>query len=66
MWDTVGIGSALLGLLTVVTYLIAAVRAGEPTPWSTGLISVLGSVGVLTLLLVTSLERWVDGHLMSG
>lgn len=60
------IGSAALRLLTVVTYLIAAVRAVEPTPWFTGLISVLGSVGVLTLLLVPSLRRWMDGHLMSG
>jgi hypothetical protein len=64
-WDTVAIGSAVLGLVTVVPYLIAAVRAGENTPWFTALISVSGSVAVLTLLLVPALARWVNGHVMS-
>jgi hypothetical protein len=63
-WDTVAVGSAVLGLVTVVPYLVAAVRAGETTPWFTGLISVSGSAAVLALLLVPTLERWVDGHVM--
>lgn len=64
-WETAAIGSAALGLVTVVPYLIAAVRAGETTPWFTALISVVGSAAVLTLLLVPTLERWVEGHVMS-
>lgn len=65
-WDTVAIGSAAVGLVTVVPYLIAAVRSGETSPWFTGLISVLGSGAVLALLLVPSVARWVDGHVMSS
>ncbi len=30
------------------------------------LVHALGSVGVLVLLLVPTLERWVDGHVLAG
>jgi hypothetical protein len=65
-WAPVAIASAILGLLTVVPYLIAAIRSGEITPWFTGSISIVGSLAVLTLLLVPGLARWVEGHVMSG
>lgn len=65
-WETVAIASAVLGMIALVPYLMAAHRSGETTPWFTGLILAIGSAGVLVLLLVPSLERWVDSHVMSG
>jgi hypothetical protein len=65
-WEAVAIGSAALGYLVVLPYLVAAVRAGEATPWFTASITVLGSTGVLVLLLVPSLERWVSSHVATG
>ncbi len=65
-WVPIAVVSAVLGIVTCVPYLVAAVQAGETTPWFTASISLVGSAAVLTLLLVPALERWVSGHVMSG
>lgn len=65
-WVVVAIASALLGIITAAIYLVAAMQTGETTPWFTASIAVAGSAAVLTLLLVPALERWVNGHVMSG
>lgn len=65
-WEAVAIASALVGLAALVPYWVAARAAGETAPLFNVLIHALGSAGVLVLLLVPSLERWVDGHVMSG
>lgn len=65
-WENAGIASAVLGAVALVPYWVAAHRAGETTPWFTVLLLALGSASVLVLLLVPSLERWVDSHVMSG
>jgi hypothetical protein len=65
-WETVAVGSAALGLVALVPYWIAAARAGETTPAFNVFIHALGSAGVLALLLIPSLERWVDSHVMGS
>lgn len=65
-WETVALCSAVLGLIVLVPYWVAAQQAGEVTPWFNVLIHALGSAGVLVLLGVPALERWVDGHVMTG
>lgn len=62
------VGSTFLyfsGNHSTLPYWVAAHHAGETNPWFNVLIHVLGSAGVLILLLVPSLERWVDFHVMS-
>ena len=46
------IGSAVLGLVVLVPYWVAAHLSGETTPWFNVAIHALGSAGVLVLLLV--------------
>ncbi|MDD7968135.1 hypothetical protein [Actinomycetospora lemnae] len=65
-WETVALTSAVLGLIVLVPYWVAAQQAGEVTPWFNALIHALGSAGVLVLLGVPALERWVDGHVVTG
>lgn len=65
-WDGVAIGSAVLGLVMLIPYWIAAHNAGEITPWWNVMVHAVGAVGVLVLLLVPTFERWVDGHVMAG
>jgi peptidoglycan/LPS O-acetylase OafA/YrhL len=66
MGEPTAIAAALLGLAVLVPYWIAADQAGETTPGFNVLIHALGSAGVLVLLLVPGLERWVNSHVMSG
>ena len=61
-WEPTAIAAAMLGLAALVPYWIA----GETTPGFNVLIHALGSAGVLVLLLVPGLERWVSSHVMSG
>jgi hypothetical protein len=61
-WELLAVGSSLLGVVTMVPYWIAAARAGETTPAFNVFIHVLGCAGVLALLLVPQLERWVNSH----
>jgi hypothetical protein len=65
-WEVLAIGSALLGLVTMVPYWIAASRAGETTPAFSVFIHVLGCAGVLALLWIPYLERWVNAHVMGS
>ena len=63
-WERVAVGSAVLGLVALIPFWIAATGAGEITPAFTVLIHALGSVGVLVLLEMPRLEHWVDSHVM--
>jgi hypothetical protein len=65
-WEGVAIASALLGVLVLAPYWIAARDSGETTPGFNVLIHALGDGGVLLLLLVPSLETWVNNHVMAG
>ena len=65
-WDGLAIGSAVLGLVVLIPYWIAAHSSGETTPWFNVLIHAIGAVGVLVLLMVPPLASWVDGHVMAG
>lgn len=65
-WEAAAIASAVVGVVALVPYWVAARNAGETAPLFNVLIHALGSAGVFTLLLIPSLERWVDGHVVSG
>lgn len=65
-WELVAIAAAVLGIVVLLPYWVAASAAGETTPGFNVFIHALGSAGVLILLLVPTLERWVNGHVMSG
>ena len=65
-WEPLAVTSALLGLVTMVPYWIAAARAGETNPAFNVLIHVLGCAGVLALLLIPYLEHWVSGHVLGS
>ena len=65
-WEPVAIASAVVGVLVLGPYWMAARHAGEPAPGFNVLIHALGDAGVFVLLLVPSLERWVSGHVMAG
>jgi hypothetical protein len=65
-WESVAVGSAALGLVTLVPYWFAAHGGGESAgtaAWN-AFVHVLMVAGVLVLLLVPSIERWVDHHVM--
>lgn len=67
-WEAAALGSAALGLLTLVPYWFAAHGGGEPVgtvAWNV-FVHVLMVAGVFTLLLVPQLERWVDQNVMTG
>ena len=65
-WETIAVASAVLGIVAVLVFWLAASRSGETTPWFTALILAAGCVGVIVLLRVPALEQWVDHHVMSG
>jgi len=65
-WEVAALGSAALGLLALIPYWFAAHDGGEAagtTTWN-AFVHVLMVAGVFTLLLVPTLERWVDHHVM--
>lgn len=67
-WETVALGSSEVGLVAVVAFWIAARGGGETVGtvmWNT-FVHVAMVAGVVTLLLVPQLERWVDRHVMGG
>jgi hypothetical protein len=65
-WEPLAIVAAVLGFVVLVPYWVAASHAGEVNPGFTALVHVPGSVGVLVLLLVPTLEQWVNGHVIAG
>ena len=65
-WDNVAIASAVVGLVALIPFWIAAHNSGEVTPWFTVLIHVIGVAGVFVLLLIPPLNNWVNGHVMAG
>jgi hypothetical protein len=65
-WESVAVVAAAVGFVVLIPYWIAAGHAGESNPAFNVLIHALGNVGVLVLLLVPSLEHWVDGHVLAG
>jgi hypothetical protein len=67
-WEAVAIAGAVIGLLSLVPYWIAATDGGEATgavAYNSS-VHVVMAVGVFVLLLVPKLEQWVSGHVMSG
>lgn len=67
-WETVALGASVLGLMTLVPYWAAATGGGESTgttAWNV-FVHVLMLGGVFVLLLVPSLEQWVDRQVMAG
>jgi hypothetical protein len=65
-WDEVAIASAVVGLLVLIPYWIAAHASGETTPWFTVVVHALPAAAVLLLLLLPTLSSWVNGHVMAG
>lgn len=65
-WEALAVGSAVLGVIALVPYGVAAYSSGETSPGFNILIHVLGSAGVLALLLIPALQRWVEAQVMSG
>src|SRR5689334_14694683 len=67
-WEQVAIGSAVLGLVGLVTYWFAATGGGETVgtaAWNV-VVHLLMVGGVAVLLLVPALESWVDRHVMGS
>ena len=67
-WEAVALGSCAVGLVAVGAFSIAARAGGESVgtvAWN-AFVHVLMVAGVVTLLLVPQLERWVDRHVMGG
>lgn len=67
-WEAVAQGSAVVGVVAMVTFAVAATRGGEATGavvWNL-FVHVLMVAGLFVLLQVPALERWVDRHVMSG
>jgi hypothetical protein len=67
-WEAVALGSTVVGLLALVPYWIAAHSGGETVGTATwnAFTHVLMAAGIFALLLLPSLEHWVDHHVMSG
>jgi hypothetical protein len=67
-WEWAALSSAVLGVVAMLPYGLAAHRGGEPagtTTWNV-FVHVVVLAGIFVLLLVPQLERWVDRHVMSG
>jgi hypothetical protein len=65
-WEPVALVAAAVGFAVLIPYWLAAHHAGDANPAFNVVIHVLGNVGVLVLLLVPSLEQWVNGHVLAG
>jgi hypothetical protein len=61
-WEPLAVACAVAGLVTLVPYWIAAVSSGVADPVFDVVIHAAGSFGVLLLLRLPRLERWVHGH----
>ena len=65
-WEGVAIVAAILGVLVLIPYWVAAGHAEETTRAWNVFVHVVGDAGVLLLLLVPTFERWVNGHVIAG
>jgi hypothetical protein len=65
-WEPLAIACAVTGLVTLVPYWVAAGASGVANPVFDVVIHAVGSVGVLLLLRLPRLERWVHGHVATG
>jgi hypothetical protein len=67
-WEIIAIAAAVIGLLSLVPYWLAATASGVATGSVAydSSIHVLMATGVLVLLLVPTLEQWTSGHVMNG
>jgi hypothetical protein len=65
-WQSVAVVAAAVGFAALIPYWLAAGHAGVVNPAFDVVIHALGNVGVLVLLLVPSLEHWVDQHVLAG
>jgi hypothetical protein len=65
-WEPVAVVAAAIGFVVLIPYWLAANHAGETNPEFNVVIHALGNLGVLVLLLVPSLEHWVNGHVLAG
>ena len=65
-WETLSVVSAVIGLVTLVPYWIAADSSGVENLGFDVIIHVAGIAGVLLLLRVPRLEHWVHGHVATG
>jgi hypothetical protein len=65
-WEAAALGSAAVGLVTLLPYWFAAHGGGETAGTATwnALVHVLMVGGVFALLLVPQLEQWVGHHVM--
>lgn len=65
-WEGAAVAAAVLGVVVLIPYWLAAHHAGEATPGFNVAIHALGDAGVFALLLVPQLEHWVSGHVIAG
>jgi hypothetical protein len=65
-WEGATVAAAVLGIVVLVPYWLAARHAGETTPQFNVFIHAVGDAGVFILLLVPRLEHWVSGHVVAG
>jgi hypothetical protein len=65
-WEPLAVTCALIGLVTLVPYWIAAGGSGVANPLFDMVIHAAGSFGVLLLLRLPRLEHWVHGHVATG
>jgi hypothetical protein len=65
-WEPLGVACAVAGLVTLVPYWMAAAGSGVANPVFDVVIHAAGSFGVLLLLRLPRLERWVHGHVATG
>ena len=65
-WEPLAVGCAVVGLVTLVPYWVAAGSSGVTNPVFDVIIHAAGSLGVLVLLRVPRLEHWVRGHVAAG
>lgn len=65
-WEAVAIGAAVLGLVSLIPYWLAATDGGEATGTAAynSVLHVVMVAGVFVLLLVPALEQWVSHHVM--
>jgi len=65
-WENLATISAIVGLVTLAPYWVAADASGVNNPAFEVAIHAAGCGGVLVLLHVPMLEHWVRGHVAAG